>query len=291
MKRTRRINILRSIRSSLNRFLSIVAIVALGSGFLAGLYAASPDMFETADSYLDDYRLYDLDMKAPVGFTEDDAAAVAALPGVEALLAARCADMVLETADEPRITATARVMGTLGTDGFLSLNRFRLTDGRMPERADECVVQTTAGRYTEKALHIGDLFRRIVDAGHKVGNHTYSHQKGWGMSLERYIEDVDFANDLIHSELFRPPYARITPAQARALSQRYKLVMWDVLSRDYSRSLSPRKCLKNVTKHLEPGAIVVFHDSEKSFRNMRYALPRTLDKIRKLGLKCKTIEL
>ena len=108
-----------------------------------------------------------------------------------------------------------------------------------------------------------DLFRRIVDAGHKVGNHTYSHQKGWGMSLERYIEDVDFANDLIHSELFRPPYARITPAQARALSQRYKLVMWDVLSRDYSRSLSPRKCLKNVTKHLEPGAIVVFHDSEK----------------------------
>ena len=136
-----------------------------------------------------------------------------------------------------------------------------------------------------------DLFRRIVDAGHKVGNHTYSHQKGWGMSLERYIEDVDFANDLIHSELFRPPYARITPAQARALSQRYKLVMWDVLSRDYSRSLSPRKCLKNVTKHLEPGAIVVFHDSEKSFRNMRYALPRTLDKIRKLGLKCKTIEL
>ena len=136
-----------------------------------------------------------------------------------------------------------------------------------------------------------DLVRRIVDAGHKVGNHTYSHQKGWGMSLERYIEDVDFANDLIHSELFRPPYARITPAQARALSQRYKLVMWDVLSRDYSRSLSPRKCLKNVTKHLEPGAIVVFHDSEKSFRNMRYALPRTLDKIRKLGLKCKTIEL
>ena len=89
MKRTRRINILRSIRSSLNRFLSIVAIVALGSGFLAGLYAASPDMFETADSYLDDYRLYDLDIKAPVGFTEDDAAAVAALPGVEALLAAR----------------------------------------------------------------------------------------------------------------------------------------------------------------------------------------------------------
>ena len=92
-----------------------------------------------------------------------------------------------------------------------------------------------------------DLYRRIVDAGHRIGNHTYSHQKGWGMSLERYIEDVDFANDLLHTELFRPPYARITPAQARALAKRYKLVMWDVLSRDYNRALSPRTCLRNVT--------------------------------------------
>ena len=113
-----------------------------------------------------------------------------------------------------------------------------------------------------------DLFRRIVDAGHKVGNHTYSHQKGWGMSLERYTEDVDFANDLIHSEL----------------------VMWDIISRDYNRNLSPRTCLRNVTKYLAPGAIVVFHDSEKAFRNMRYALPRTLEKIRQMGLKCKAIE-
>ena len=135
-----------------------------------------------------------------------------------------------------------------------------------------------------------DLYRRILDAGHKVGNHTYSHQKGWGMSLERYTEDVDFANDLIHSELFRPPYARITPAQARFLGQRYKLVMWDIISRDYNRNLSPRTCLRNVTKYLAPGAIVVFHDSEKAFRNMRYALPRTLEKIRQMGLKCKAIE-
>ena len=136
-----------------------------------------------------------------------------------------------------------------------------------------------------------DLYRRILDAGHRIGNHTYSHQKGWGMSLERYTEDVDFANDLIHSELFRPPYAQITPAQARFLGQRYKLVMWDIISRDYNRKLSPRTCLRNVTKYLAPGAIVVFHDSEKAFRNMRYALPRTLEKIRQMGLRCKAIEL
>lgn len=136
-----------------------------------------------------------------------------------------------------------------------------------------------------------DLYRRIVEAGHRIGNHTYSHQKGWGMSLERYIEDVDFANDLLHTELFRPPYARITPAQARALAKRYKLVMWDVLSRDYNSALSPRTCLRNVTRYLEGGSIVVFHDSEKSFRNMSYALPRTLQVVRDMGLKCKAIDL
>ena len=136
-----------------------------------------------------------------------------------------------------------------------------------------------------------DLFQRIVDAGHRVGNHTYSHQRGWGMSLERYTEDVDFANDFIHSNLFRPPYARITPAQTRLLAQRYKLVMWDIISRDYSRRVSPRGCLKNVVKYLEPGSIVVFHDSVKSFRNMRYALPHTLERIRQMGLKCKSIPL
>lgn len=136
-----------------------------------------------------------------------------------------------------------------------------------------------------------DLYRRIVEAGHRIGNHTYSHQKGWGMSLERYIEDVDFANDLLHTELFRPPYARITPAQARALAKRYKLVMWDVLSRDYNRALSPRTCLRNVTRYLEGGSIVVFHDSEKSFRNMSYALPRTLQAVRDMELKCKAIDL
>ncbi len=136
-----------------------------------------------------------------------------------------------------------------------------------------------------------DLYRKILDAGHRVGNHTYSHQKGWRMSLERYVEDVELAADFVQSDLFRPPYAQITPAQARALAPRYKLVMWDVISRDYNRNLSPRTCLRNVVKYLEPGTIVVFHDSEKSFRNMRYALPRTLEKCRELGLKCKTIDL
>ncbi len=136
-----------------------------------------------------------------------------------------------------------------------------------------------------------DLYRRIVESGHRIGNHTYNHPKGWEVSTSRYVENVDRADALIHSPLFRPPYARIKPSQAYALAQRYKIVMWDVISRDYARSLSPRQCLRNVIKSLTPGTIIVFHDSRKAFRNLRYALPRTLEKIKQAGLLCKAINL
>ncbi len=136
-----------------------------------------------------------------------------------------------------------------------------------------------------------DLFQKIVEGGHRIGNHTYSHQKGWRMSLERYVEDVDFANQILKTDLFRPPYGQIKPVQLRVLSERYNIIMWNVLSRDYSRVVSPRQCLRNVTEHVGPGSIVVFHDSHKAFRNLRYALPRTLDYLQKQGLECASIDL
>lgn len=136
-----------------------------------------------------------------------------------------------------------------------------------------------------------DLHQLILDQGHKIGNHTYSHQKGWGMPLEKYIEDVDFADDILHSELFRPPYARVTPSQMRAVGQRYKIIMWNVLSRDYALTVTPSECYRGVVKYLKPGCIVAFHDSVKSFRNMSYALPKVLERTKELGLKCKIIEL
>lgn len=136
-----------------------------------------------------------------------------------------------------------------------------------------------------------ESFRAILAAGHRVGNHTYSHQKGWEMSLERYVEDVDFAGQFIESDLFRPPYGRIKPTQARVLAERYNIVMWNVLSRDYSNLVSPHQCARNVIKHVKAGSIVVFHDSHKSSRNMRYALPRLLDHIYNRELKCSAIQL
>lgn len=136
-----------------------------------------------------------------------------------------------------------------------------------------------------------DLYQMILDRGHKIGNHTYSHQKGWRMSLERYIEDVDLAGDMVHTELFRPPYAQITRAQLHAVSQRYRVVMWNVLSRDYNRKLSPKKCLRGTIKGLRGGDIISLHDSAKSFRNTSYVLPALLRTAREIGLTCKILEL
>ena len=161
-------------------------------------------------------------------------------------------------------------------------------------------ILATLKRYNAKATFFvlgknvemyPDLYEKILKDGHRVGNHTYSHQKGLGMSLERYLEDIDFASDLVQSNLFRPPYARVTRSQLRAVAQRYKIVMWSIVSRDYNRALSPKRCLNGVLPHIKAGSIILFHDSEKAFPNMSYALPRTLERIAELGLKCRAIEL
>lgn len=111
------------------------------------------------------------------------------------------------------------------------------------------------------------------------------------MSLERYIEDIDLAGDMMHTELFRPPYAQITRSQLRQVSQRYRVVMWNVLSRDYNRKLSPKDCLRGTIKGLRGGDIISLHDSAKSFRNTSYVLPALLRTAREMGLKCKILEL
>lgn len=161
-------------------------------------------------------------------------------------------------------------------------------------------ILSTLSKYNAKATFFvlgknvemyPDLYELILAEGHKIGNHTYSHQKGWGMSLERYVEDVDFANDTLNTDLFRPPYGQITPSQSRLLGQRFKLIMWSIISRDYNPRLSPKRCYNNVAKYLEAGSIVVFHDSEKSFKNMSYALPRVLKLAKEKGLECRVIDI
>jgi peptidoglycan/xylan/chitin deacetylase (PgdA/CDA1 family) len=124
-----------------------------------------------------------------------------------------------------------------------------------------------------------DLYKKIVEEGHAVGNHTYSHLKGWQMNNTEYFNDIDLADNFIRSNLFRPPYGKFTASQIRYLSDNYQIVMWDVLSQDYSQNTSPDKVLSNVLDNVRGGSIVVFHDSVKAEPNLMYALPRVLESL------------
>ena len=104
-------------------------------------------------------------------------------------------------------------------------------------------------------------------------------------------ENVDLAGDMLHTDLFRPPYARVTRKQLKVIAQRYHIVMWNVLSRDYNTALSPQLCTKRTLRGLRGGDIISLHDSAKSFKNTSVVLPALLERAKELGLKCKILEL
>ena len=130
-----------------------------------------------------------------------------------------------------------------------------------------------------------EIFNTIIEKGHSIGNHTYNHLNGWKTKTEHYIENSLLCENNIsnlQSKLFRPPYGKITAAQAKELRQLgYKIIMWDVLSADFDQTISPEKCLDNVLKNTQSGSIIVFHDSVKAYKNLEYVLPRALDYLTK----------
>lgn len=124
-----------------------------------------------------------------------------------------------------------------------------------------------------------ELYQRIFAEGHRVGNHTHNHLNGFHTKDELWLQNVKEAAKWIDSDLFRPPYGKIRSFPAKVLKESnppFQIIMWDVLSADFDTSISPQKCLDNVTKHTKPGSIIVFHDSEKAFPNLRFALPEVL---------------
>jgi peptidoglycan/xylan/chitin deacetylase (PgdA/CDA1 family) len=128
-----------------------------------------------------------------------------------------------------------------------------------------------------------DLYRKILEQGHAVGNHTFNHLRGWTKNTKSYVENVKLASEYIDSKLFRPPYGMIKPSQYKLLKKDYKIIMWDVLSGDYRTDISPERCLQDVLKKVRPGSILLFHNHIKSEKNMRYAIPRLIDKLHKQG--------
>ena len=137
-----------------------------------------------------------------------------------------------------------------------------------------------------------DVFNRVKNDGHAIGNHTFNHLKGWKTDNETYLQNTIKCQKLTQTNLFRPPYGRIKKSQVRSLKslfrnpapelkvnasgQELQIIMWDVLSGDFDINLAPEKCYQNVIKHTENGSIIVFHDSLKAFDRLEYTLPRVL---------------
>ena len=147
----------------------------------------------------------------------------------------------------------------------------------------------------------GAIFLKIINEGHSIGNHTYNHLKGWNTSTEEYIDNIALCEleilnlrsriyDL-QSKIFRPPYGKIKKSQSKKLKKLgYKVIMWDVLSADFDQSIPPEKCLENVLQNVESGSVIVFHDSVKAYKNLKYTLPRTIQALKEKGFEFSTIQ-
>ncbi len=178
-------------------------------------------------------------------------------------------------------------------------------DGPIPEITEWTLAQLKKHNAKATFFCIGDniqkypeVFQKVIEHGHAIGNHTFNHLKGWETSLEDYIENTKKCSETItnpqlnteNQQLFRPPYGKIKPSQARSLRKLgYKIIMWDIISMDFDQNISPEKCLDNVLKNIESGSIIVFHDSVKAWKNLEYVLPKTLAFLNEKEFVCEKI--
>ena len=163
-------------------------------------------------------------------------------------------------------------------------------DGPIPE-VTPWVLETLA-KYNAKATFfcVGDnvkkypgIYEQVVEGGHTVGNHTLNHLSGWSTENISYFHNIRHCARIVQSGLFRPPYGKLRPSQIQFLQRHYQIIMWDVLSADFDKDITPEACFQNVIQNAEQGSIVVFHDSLKAETNLRYALPLVLEYFSKQG--------
>ncbi|MBQ8520507.1 MAG: polysaccharide deacetylase family protein [Bacteroides sp.] len=133
-------------------------------------------------------------------------------------------------------------------------------------------------------------FRMIVERGHCLGNHTFNHIQGFKYLSYNYLENVEKANELIQSNLFRPPHGWMRWGQYMILRNKYQIVMWDLVTRDYSKRLNGPQVLAKVKKYVRNGSIITFHDSLKSEKNTKYALPRAIEWLLEQGYEFKVFD-
>ncbi|HNW50011.1 MAG TPA: polysaccharide deacetylase family protein [Prolixibacteraceae bacterium] len=135
-----------------------------------------------------------------------------------------------------------------------------------------------------------DVFELIKEKGHAVGNHTYNHLHGLKNRTAPYLDNVEKADQVIGSNLFRPPYGLMKGSQYRAIRAKFNVIMWDVISCDYDPKLSPEDCFNNVSDFVRDGSIITFHDSYKSEKNVLNALPMVIERLLSEGYSFKRIE-
>lgn len=163
-------------------------------------------------------------------------------------------------------------------------------DGPIPESTPWLL--DTLDRYGVKATFfmVGDnvrkypeLYHEIIKRGHKAGNHTMHHLDGSRVWTSRYVKDVEEAARYIESDLLRPPHGWMRILQREYLNKKYRIVMYDVVTRDYSKYVSAEQVFENVKKYSRSGSIIVFHDSLKSIQKLKTALPRSLEWLKEEG--------
>jgi peptidoglycan/xylan/chitin deacetylase (PgdA/CDA1 family) len=182
-------------------------------------------------------------------------------------------------------------------------------DGPIPE-VTEWALDTLKKKGVKATFFcIGDnvqkhphIFEQITRNGHSIGNHTQHHLKGWKHTKEAYISNVALAEktmthvlqkkqkDAPHFPLFRPPYGKIKRSQAKQLRKKgYEIMMYRTVAYDWEASVTPEQCLNNVIKNTRSGDLIVFHDSIKASKNMKYALPKAIDYFLEKGFTFKSL--
>ena len=171
-------------------------------------------------------------------------------------------------------------------------------DGPIPEATpfildtlDRFGVKATFFMVGENAVKYPHLFEEVKLRGHRIGNHTYSHISGARHMPWTYLANAKKADDLFHTNLFRPPHGWIGMVQYRVIRYcGYKVVMWDVVTRDYSRLLTAEDVVNNVKRYTRNGSIITLHDSLKSIDKLKHALPEALAWLKQEGYEFGVIE-
>lgn len=171
-------------------------------------------------------------------------------------------------------------------------------DGPVPEETpwvldllDREGIKATFFMVGDNVRRHPELLDEVRRRGHSYGNHTMHHLQGLRESNERYFSDISEAAELIDSSLFRPPHGLFTPKQGRYIKRHYNVVMYDLVTRDYSRRVNGERVLDNVMRYARNGSIIVFHDSVKAHANLRYALPRAIKWLKEQGYEFETLSM